>query len=51
MTEDVFNVPGGLTIRDLRRDRTLASYAIGDSALFIRGEEHLYRIQSRTTSP
>ena len=32
-------------------ERTLASYAIGDSALFIRGEEHLYRIQSRTTSP
>jgi DNA-directed RNA polymerase specialized sigma24 family protein len=24
MTEDAFNVPGGLTIRDLRRDRTLA---------------------------
>jgi outer membrane protein assembly factor BamB len=31
-------------------ERTLASYAIGDGALFIRGEEHLYRIQSRTTA-
>jgi outer membrane protein assembly factor BamB len=31
-------------------ERTLASYAVGDGALFIRGEEHLYRIQSRTTS-
>ncbi|MEO8426717.1 MAG: PQQ-binding-like beta-propeller repeat protein [Verrucomicrobiota bacterium] len=29
-------------------ERTLASYAIGDDALFIRGEVHLYRIQSRT---
>jgi len=32
-------------------ERTLASYAIGDGALFIRGEEHLYRIQSRTIAP
>ena len=32
-------------------ERTLASYAVGDGALFIRGEEHLYRIQSRTTAP
>jgi outer membrane protein assembly factor BamB len=26
-------------------ERTLASYAIGDGALFIRTERHLYRIQ------
>ena len=26
-------------------ERTLASYAIGDSSLFIRTEQHLYRVQ------
>jgi hypothetical protein len=25
-------------------ERTLASYAVGDGALYIRGEQHLYRI-------
>jgi hypothetical protein len=28
-----------------------ASHAVGDGALFIRGEEHLYRIQSRANAP
>jgi outer membrane protein assembly factor BamB len=28
-------------------ERTLASYAVGDGALFIRGEEHLYCIRTR----
>jgi outer membrane protein assembly factor BamB len=28
-------------------ERTLASYAVGDGALFIRSEKHLYRVQKR----
>lgn len=29
-------------------ERTLASYAVGDGALFIRTEKHLLRVQSQT---
>src|SRR5204862_940601 len=38
----------GKTFHELARnslgERTLASYAVTDSALFIRGEAHLYRV-------
>ena len=29
------------------KERTLASYAVGDNALFIRTEKHLYRVQRK----
>lgn len=30
-------------------ERTLASYAVGDGALFIRGEQHLFKVQAAAT--
>jgi outer membrane protein assembly factor BamB len=32
--------------RNPLKERTLASYAVGDGALFIRSDKHLYRIQA-----
>jgi outer membrane protein assembly factor BamB len=41
----------GKTFRKLSntgfKERTLASYAVGDGALFVRTEKHLYRVQQR----
>ena len=37
--------------RNQLNERTLASYAIADQAIFIRGESHLYRIQTLTGRP
>lgn len=36
-----------LIAKNVLNERTLASYAAADGALFIRGEKHLYRIQGR----